>query len=333
MAAAGLKSIDTATTGLVDASAVSAITALAAGDYAMIGGSAATGNAVKTAANVAVTLDTTVTMAAVNLKTLDGKTTGLVDASAVSAINTLAAADFALVGGSSATGDAVKTKSDVAVTFSDAISAANVDTVRGLTGGVVTATVTAGTAADLVTALTNTGVDALTLSLTAATQAADKITALDALTSIAIDANLATEITGTGAEIAAVLAEVTAGTVGSLGASVALTATAATNTEATSIFAATTSGVTTVALASYSAGATFALNAGDKIDLSAFSSGLTSTADAATDGSISADDGWDLVGNVLYFDADTAAGHATIGSITITGTAGTPTMAGGVFTF
>jgi hypothetical protein len=269
----------------------------------------------------------------VNLKTLDGKTTGLVDASAVSAINTLAAADFALVGGSSATGDAVKTKSDVAVTFSDAISAANVDTVRGLTGGVVTATVTAGTAADLVTALTNTGVDALTLSLTAATQAADKINTLNGLTSAPIVANLATEITGTATNIATLLGAVTAGTVGALKTDVALTASAANNTEATSIFAATTTGVTTVALASYSAGATFALRAGDKIDLTAFSSGLTGTADAAADGTISADDGWDLVGNVLYFDATTAAGHGTIGSITITGTAGTPTMAGGVFTF
>jgi hypothetical protein len=202
-----------------------------------------------------------------------------------------------------------------------------------LTGGVVTATVTAGTAADLVTALTNTGVDALTLSLTAATQAADKINTLNGLTSAPIVANLATEITGTATNIATLLGAVTAGTVGALKTDVALTASAANNTEATSIFAATTTGVTTVALASYSAGATFALRAGDKIDLTAFSSGLTGTADAAADGTISADDGWDLVGNVLYFDATTAAGHGTIGSITITGTAGTPTMAAGVFTF
>jgi hypothetical protein len=334
VAMAHLKAIEAATTGFVDASLVTGITAASIDDakLLLVTNKGSSGDAISHKSSVTVDLTSTTAVAA-DLKAIDGETTGLVDASTVQTITALAAADYALVGGTLASGNAVKTKSDVAVTFDDAISAANVDTVRGLTEGVVTATVTAGTAADLVTALTNTGVDALTLSLTAATQAADKINTLNGLTSAPIVANLATEITGTATNIATLLGAVTAGTVGALKTDVALTASAANNTEATSIFAATTTGVTTVALASYSAGATFALRAGDKIDLTAFSSGLTGTADAAADGTISADDGWDLVGNVLYFDATTAAGHGTIGSITITGTAGTPTMAAGVFTF
>jgi hypothetical protein len=230
---AHIKAVEAATTGFVNASAVTDITAASIADAKLIlvtnKGTSGDKISHKTDVNVALTGTTAV---AADLKAIDGETTGLVDASTVTSITALDAADYTLVGGASASGNAVKTNASVAVTFADEISAANVDTVRGLTSGVVTATVTAGTAANLVTALASSGEDALTLSLTAATQAADKINTLNGKTSVAIVASAATKITGIATDISSVLTAVTAGTVGALATNVAIDVSDGTTTAA-----------------------------------------------------------------------------------------------------
>ena len=91
------------------------------------------------------------------------------------------------------------------VTLSDAnVAASDVDDVAEAVIGVVTATVTSGTASALNTALTNaTATDALTLSVTG-TAAATDLTALDEKTSVNVGATGVTTITGTQAEVAAI---------------------------------------------------------------------------------------------------------------------------------
>ena len=94
-----------------------------------------------------------------------------------------------------------------AVIISDTQSAANVNTILGKTSGDVTATVTAGTASSLNTALNNASAsDKLNLTTTGTTASASDLLNLDGKTSITVDATSITNITGTGAELAAIAA-------------------------------------------------------------------------------------------------------------------------------
>jgi hypothetical protein len=249
---AALKALNLATTGLVDASAVTAITVLDALDFALVGGTS--GSEVKTKSDVAVTLsNATLTMTGANLKTLNDATLGLVDASTLTSITALAAVDFALVGGIG--GTAVKTNAAVAVTFSDSISAANVNTVDGLTTGLVTATVTADAAATVNTALADAiDVDALTITVTDTSVDATVLKALDSKTSVNI-IDSSTIATLTGSTVADFVTVLTAGATAGLAGTEAATVTGTISaTEADSI-AALTSGIVTATVTTGSASA------------------------------------------------------------------------------
>jgi hypothetical protein len=84
-----------------------------------------------------------------------------------------------------------------------AISASDANTILNATSGVVTATVTADTASNLNTTLTNaTSTDALTLTLTDTTLAnVDSLIALDGKTSVAVNASSVNTITDTYADL------------------------------------------------------------------------------------------------------------------------------------
>ena len=124
---------------------------------------------------------------------------------------------------------------------------ANIDAALQLTTGKVTATV-AGTAADLLEAITPsaTAKDALTLTVDAGIVAASVLKALDAKTSVAVNASAVTEITGTAAELKTVLAASTAATpTMTLGAAVAVTVDGKVSAADLNAFAKATTGAVT----------------------------------------------------------------------------------------
>ncbi|MDD2267896.1 hypothetical protein [Sulfuricurvum sp.] len=143
------------------------------------------------------------TAAATDLNALDGKTSVAikVDAKEITGIQ----ADLAtllVTNKAHFTGEETK-----AVKITDTVAANLVNDIAVATTGVVTATVTAGTAAALNTALAAAkATDALTLAVTAAPAAATDLIALDGKTSVNVNANLVTEITGNAADIKTVLA-------------------------------------------------------------------------------------------------------------------------------
>ncbi|WP_187386083.1 hypothetical protein, partial [Aliarcobacter cryaerophilus] len=86
----------------------------------------------------------------------------------------------------------------------DTQSATNVNTILGKTTGVVTATVSTDTAANLNSALTNaTSTDALTLTVNGATATASDLISLDGKTSVAISVT-ATAVSGLYADLTTV---------------------------------------------------------------------------------------------------------------------------------
>ena len=135
-------------------------------------------------------------------------TAATADATALVALNTLAdtksyanlvtiTEDAANIGASaSVITAALGIKAGAAVTITDAISASDANIIANATTGVVTATVTAGTAAALNSTLVNAeATDALTLVLDSATASAADLNALNGKTSVNINAASITDVT------------------------------------------------------------------------------------------------------------------------------------------
>ncbi|MCG3668037.1 hypothetical protein L5F24_08460 [Aliarcobacter butzleri] len=197
-------------TGTVSAADANTITGATTGVVTAIvaAGTAATLNAALTnaAATDALTLTVNGTTAtAADLNALDAKTSVniKVDATEVTGIFT----DLETLYVTNAPHFANLGNENVKITDVAAVSAANVNTIAAATTGKVTATVAPDTATALKAALTDAkGTDALTLTVTGATATAADLKTLDALTSVKVDATALTSISGSAADIKAVLA-------------------------------------------------------------------------------------------------------------------------------
>ncbi|MDO1584598.1 DUF4214 domain-containing protein [Rhizobium oryzicola] len=187
--AATLKSIEAATTGLVDASTVESLVSASAADaqLLLVTNQGTTGDKIKMAGDVAVTLaDTTATAA--TLKSIEGATTGLVDASSVTSLTSASAADaqLLLVTNQGATGNKIKMAGDVTITLTDtSIASSTLKAIDGATTGLITAanlTDLSGATADIKSVLTAT-----TTGTAIAAAALNKVTLADAITTHALD--------------------------------------------------------------------------------------------------------------------------------------------------
>jgi hypothetical protein len=202
VAATDLNTIHANTTALVDATAVTGITGLAA-DIATAMDSAG----INKAANPAVTVSAGIATAA-NLNIIDAATTAVVVATAVTGITGLAA-DIATAMGSVG----ITKATNLAMTVSAGIAtAANLNTIDAKTTAVVNAlavTKVTGTAAQIATALNSAGINKLAsidVTIDAGTTAAANLTIIDGNTTAVIDAKAITFITGTAAQILVVYA-------------------------------------------------------------------------------------------------------------------------------
>ena len=133
------------------------------------------------------------------LRALDAKTTGTITLTGFGQTITGTLSDVNAVLGTAGR------EASAAVVVTDSISAAEAETLAGLTTGIVTATVTGDQADDLNAALTNTALDVLSLTVledTVATDAADLLALVDK-TAGTIDVSNVTAIQGTVAELTA----------------------------------------------------------------------------------------------------------------------------------
>ncbi|MES2625219.1 MAG: hypothetical protein V4628_08065, partial [Pseudomonadota bacterium] len=147
IAATALNAVDTATTGIVVASGITAITGTAAQNKAVTDALGTTGNKISlgtmtgSITDAAITItDSSVTLA--NLKSIEAATSGLVTATAVTATSgTASDATLLLVTNEGLSGNKIDMKADVAVTLSDSgsIAATALSSVNGGTTGLVTA--------------------------------------------------------------------------------------------------------------------------------------------------------------------------------------------------
>jgi hypothetical protein len=160
----------------------------------------------------AVTLSDTTAAASV-LTTLDGKTSGAVNAATVTSI-TGTANELAAVAAEIAAGTITRLNWSASPTSNATVAQANlIDANNGT--GVITATISDTAAATLVT-LTGTG-NAYTVTVTGSASAADLV-AIDAKTTVTVNAAGITALTGTATEIDALVAAAAAGTINLTGA-------------------------------------------------------------------------------------------------------------------
>jgi len=199
LAATALNDLNTHTTGVINAASVTTLTGLAADvDTAL---STPVGQ-ISGLGNEAVTLTDT-TLAAGALTTLDGKTSGTIDAATITTL-TGTTADLLLPYNSaqiSGLGNEAATLTDTTLAVSD------LNLLDGKTSGTIdagTITTLTGTTADVTTAynsagISNLGNEAVTISDT--TLAAADLNTLDGKTSGIIDATTVTTLTGTTAVV------------------------------------------------------------------------------------------------------------------------------------
>lgn len=182
---AALKAIEAATTGLLDASNVTSITgaSLADAQLLLVTNQGTSGDKIKTAANIAVTLTDTTATGAI-LKAVDDATTGVVNASTITSItsSTVAAAKQLLV-----TDLATFTHAaNVTVALTDTTAAAgDLNALDSSTTGMVTAaslTSITGALADVKMSL-----EAITGGLTLNAAGLTSVTMTDAITTSALD--------------------------------------------------------------------------------------------------------------------------------------------------
>ena len=205
VAAASLSSLDSKTTGVIDASSVTTLTGTLS--TVMAAYAANTAGTISGLGNEAVTLsDTTATSTGLN--TLDTNTSGVIDASSVttvigkaaavatafasSGINGLGAAAVTL----SAGGVAASDLNSIDAGTSGAINASAVTTLTGTASAVATAYASSG--------ISGLGKEAVTLSLGSA--AASDLNAIETATIGAINASRVTTVTGTASAVATVYA-------------------------------------------------------------------------------------------------------------------------------
>ena len=222
LAAAALNTLNGQTTGVVDAATVTTLTGTAAdASAAYVAGVAAE---ISGLGNEAVTLSDT-TLAAAALNTLNGQTTGVVDAATVTTLTgSAAAASAAYVAGVAAE---ISGLGNEAVTLGDTtLAAAALNTLNGQTTGAVnaaTVTTLTGTAADASTAyvagglgeITGLGNEAVTLSDTTLTAVA--LNTLNGQTSGVVNAATVTTLTGTTADVSTAYAAGVLGEISGLG--------------------------------------------------------------------------------------------------------------------
>ncbi len=226
---ADANTIDGATSGIVTAT-------ITEGDLATLVTLTGTGNAY----TITVT-DTTA--AAADLTTVDAVTTVAVDAAAVTTLTGTAAEVIAAYAANTA--GTITGLGNEAVTVSGSTSVANANSIAAATSGIVTATITEGDLATLVT-LTET-TNAYTITVTDTTAAAADLTTVDGKTTVAVTASAVTTLTGTAAEVIAAYAANTAGTITGLGDEAVTVSGTASVANANSI-AAATSGIVTATI-------------------------------------------------------------------------------------
>lgn len=137
------------------------------------------------------------TAAAKDLLALDGKTSVAVNASAVTAITgTFVDVQKVVDAGIAST---ITLDANVNYTISDTVTAAQAEIIADSTGGVVTATVAADTASNLVRDLADGDINAYKLTVSGNDANASDLNSLDDKTSLAVNANAIKNIIGTGA--------------------------------------------------------------------------------------------------------------------------------------
>jgi Domain of unknown function (DUF4347) len=201
VAATDLNIIDAKTSGLVNATAVTKITGTAAAIASALN---ATG--ISTSGTVDITVSAG-SVAATDLNTIDAKTSGLVNATAVTKITGTAAAIASVL---NATG--ISTSGTEAVIVSaGSVTATDLNTIDANTTAVVNATAVnqvTGTAAAIATAVNSTGITKavnITTTVSEGSASAVDLNAIDAKTTTAVGATAVTTITGTSADIAKAL--------------------------------------------------------------------------------------------------------------------------------
>ena len=199
-AATDLNTIDAYTSGLVNATAVTTITGLAADVLDAVNDQAA----MSTAAGVATTLDAGVTTAAI-LNSIDAATTTTVNATAITTISgTAAEVEDALDDQNT-----IDTNAAVLVTIAAGVAAAaDLIAIDAATTGLVNATAVTtitGTAADVVGAIDDQAqmstTNTVLVTVAAGSAAATDLNAIDAYTSGLVNATAVTTITGLTADV------------------------------------------------------------------------------------------------------------------------------------
>ncbi|WP_422033246.1 hypothetical protein [Reyranella sp.] len=192
-AAADLNALDTATSGVIDASSVTTLTGTAAAVAAAYASSGISG-----LGNEAVTLSAG-TAAASDLNTINAATSGTIDASSVT---TLTGGFYAVYANNNSYG-AITGLGDEAVTLTDAnVAAADLNALDDETSGTIDAssvTELVGDLSDVAAAYASSGISGLgdeAVSLGYTTVAAADLSALDIETSGTIDASNVLEVTG-----------------------------------------------------------------------------------------------------------------------------------------
>ncbi|MES2186161.1 MAG: hypothetical protein V4505_16540, partial [Pseudomonadota bacterium] len=262
--AADLKAIETATTGLVDATSITAITAATVADakQLLITDIGSTGDKINLAGSVAVTLADT-TASAADLKTVEAATTGLVDASTITAITAASVADatLLLVTNAGTTGDKIKLSGSEAVTLTGTTATA------AALKGIETATTGLVDASTVIT-LSGTAADVQQVLVTDAGPSGDKIKVAGNVTVTLSD----TTATGT------VLAAIDGATTSTVNAATVTSITAATAAQARQLL------ITDAARVTLAAGVTVALSdtSATAADLKAIEQATTGLLDAST---------------------------------------------------
>ena len=144
------------------------------------------------------------------MNTIDGATTSVVTATAVTTITGAASAVNTALSSSGING-----LGEEFVTLTGSTSVADANTISGKTTGAVTATITEGDVSTLKTL--NETTNAYTLVITDTTVAVADLETLDGLTTVAVNASNVTTLTGTISAVTDIYAANTAGTISGLG--------------------------------------------------------------------------------------------------------------------
>ena len=212
VAAAHLNTINAKTTGLVTATAVTALTGTAAQINTFVGNEGDSGDKVNLDTDYTATISDT-SIAASVLNTLNSNVPGLITATSVTNITGTAAAINTLMGNEGDSGNKVNLDGDFTVTVdAGSVAAAHLNTINAKTTGLVTATAATtitGTAAVIATLIGNEGdsgdkVDLasnVAVTVDSGSVAASDLNTINSGTTGLVTATAATTITGSAAEI------------------------------------------------------------------------------------------------------------------------------------